>query len=464
MYLPTGRFSIDLIYIGFYRAFWNSSAQITRGTPMSDNTPKNHLARTHSWIVTERPGTKIGSKQESCLIIDFKGNVEPMTLQALSRETAAWTDYLTNLAYVQRCDPILPIAGIRRDSLVIAITADGAIVSAMATLWVSILTLGKKRLEKREIKVEIERLMHEEEEFEEAPQNKQAPKILHDIFVFLMDFQQKGGDIQLKIPDVALQENPRLKEILDIIEEHHDHVQHDSSLETITASRGDYVLVSIPGGDFQMGTPKNMAGRYDTEGPRHIVRVPEFYMGRYPVTNEEYGRFLKANPKNGQPEYWEDAQFNQPGQPVVGVSWQDAKRYCKWAGLRLPSEAEWEYACRAGTDTRYCAGDEEADLDRVGWYSGNSGDRLHPVGEKEPNAFGLYDMHGNVWEWCEDDWHERYEGAPTDSTAWIDEPRGEFRVVRGGSWGDYPVGLRAANRDLSAPDSRYPYGSFRCVR
>ena len=112
-------------------------------------------------------------------------------------------------------------------------------------------------------------------------------------------------------------------------------------------------------------------------------------MGRYPVTNEEYGRFLKDNPKIKPPEYWADRQFNQPRQPVVGVSWEDAQRYASWAGLRLPSEAEWEYACRAGTRTRFYTGDTEKDLDQAGWYSENSGGQTHPVGEKDAQRLGL---------------------------------------------------------------------------
>ncbi len=169
-------------------------------------------------------------------------------------------------------------------------------------------------------------------------------------------------------------------------------------------------------------------------------------MGRYPVTNAEYDRFLCTNPKAPEPKNWSDRKYNQPRQPVVGVSWKDAKEYAVWAGLYLPSEAQWEYACRAGSDTRYYTGDSESDLDRAGWYKKNSGDRLHPVGEKEPNAFGLYDMHGNIFEWLEDDWHADYKNAPVDGSAWIGTFRGSDRVLRGGGWYDSAMYCRTADR------------------
>ncbi|KAB2832406.1 MAG: formylglycine-generating enzyme family protein, partial [Candidatus Brocadia sp.] len=174
-----------------------------------------------------------------------------------------------------------------------------------------------------------------------------------------------------------------------------------------------------------------------------------FYMGRYPVTNEEYARFLKANPTVTEPAYWADRKYNQPKQPVVGVSWEDARHYAAWAGLRLPGEAEWEYACRAGSKTRYYSGDKDEDLARVGWYTKNSGGQLHAVGEKEPNGFGLYDMHGNVWEWIEDDWHDNYKGAPNDGRAWVDKRRGSDRVVRGGGWYGGAQGCRSAARSTA---------------
>jgi len=236
------------------------------------------------------------------------------------------------------------------------------------------------------------------------------------------------------------------------------------ALDVITADRGGYELIHIPGGKFMMGSPESEEGRYSAESPLHEVRVTDFYLGRYPVINEEYGRFLKENPKAAEPEYWADRKFNQPRQPVVGVSWEDARHYAAWAEMRLPTEAEWEYACRTGTDTRYYTGGKEKDLDRAGWYNKNSGEQLHPVGEKEPNSLGLYDMHGNVWEWVEDDWHGDYKGAPEDGCAWINEPRGGLRVIRGGGWDARAHGCRAAYRFRYEPFNRDLDIGFRLAR
>jgi formylglycine-generating enzyme required for sulfatase activity len=226
----------------------------------------------------------------------------------------------------------------------------------------------------------------------------------------------------------------------------------------------NYELVRIPAGGFLMGSPKNEKDRYDVEGPKHDVQVPAFCLGRYPVTNAQYERFLKKNPKAPKPLYWANRQFNQPRQPVVGVSWEDARVYARWTGLRLPSEAEWEYACRAGTTARFFSGDKEEDLAAVGWYGGNSEYRLHPVGEKTPNGFGLYDMHGNVWEWVEDDWHATYDKAPTNGNAWVDNPRAANRVFRGGSWGLGARFCRSAARIGYAPDDRSSGIGFRLAR
>ncbi len=231
----------------------------------------------------------------------------------------------------------------------------------------------------------------------------------------------------------------------------------------IKAQRGGYELIKIPGGTFIMGSPVTEESRSESEGPQHKVNVPVFYMGRFPVTNRQYGIFLSENPKVNEPEYWGDRSYNQSEQPVVGVNWNNAKRYAEWAGLRLPTESEWEYACRAGTETRYYLGDEEKDLERAGWYFGNSEGQLHPVGEKEPNSFGLYDMHGNIFEWCEDGWHNSYNGAPDDGRPWIDETRGSNRVIRGGGWDGNARDCRSSDRSSGGPSDGSDFLGFRLV-
>jgi formylglycine-generating enzyme required for sulfatase activity len=246
----------------------------------------------------------------------------------------------------------------------------------------------------------------------------------------------------------------------------------------IYAERGGYELVFIPGAAFMMGSPEDEEDREADESPMHEVQISDFYMGRYPVTNEEYGRFLAENPTMREPEVWGSQLYNQPNQPVVGVSWYDAKAYAEWAGLRLPTEAQWEYACRAGTATRYYTGDSESDLDRAGWYRGNSGGKLHPAGEKEPNAFSLYDMHGNVWEWCQDKCELDYEnqlivtwnytdGLVNTYTDGLVDPvctTGSSRVLRGGMFDRSAGYCRSAKRSGEHPSRRSLYLGFRLLR
>jgi formylglycine-generating enzyme required for sulfatase activity len=191
----------------------------------------------------------------------------------------------------------------------------------------------------------------------------------------------------------------------------------------------------------------------DTEMPAHEVKLAKaFYIGRYEVTQEQYQQVMGENP----------SRFKGLDLPVDSFGWNDAQAFCKKASdktgatVRLPTEAEWEYACRAGTETTYCSGDEESDLDRVGWYDGNSGLWTHPVGQKAPNAWGVFDMLGNVDEWCEDDLHENYCGAPSDGQAWNDLPRNDKHVVRGGSMDDGPQRCRSAYRRGYS----FPYVSF----
>ena len=164
--------------------------------------------------------------------------------------------------------------------------------------------------------------------------------------------------------------------------------------------------------------------------------------------------FLHDTPDKKEPEYWGDRRFNLPEQPVVGISWNDVNDYAGWAGLRLPTEAEWEYACRATTNTKFYTGNKETDLKQAGWYSSNSQNQPHPVGEKVPNKFGLYDMHGNVLEWCIDWFSENYYNVCKDQGI-IENPTGpesgSGRVLRGGGWLYFSGNCRSAFRAYDPP-------------
>jgi len=175
-------------------------------------------------------------------------------------------------------------------------------------------------------------------------------------------------------------------------------------------------MVLIRGGRFRMGGTKE---KY--EKPIHDVSMPSFLIGKYPVTFAEYDVFCEATQRD-KPN---DEGWGREQRPVINVTWNDAVAYCKWLSeqtgtiYRLPSEAEWEYACRAGSEGNYCFGSDIARLKDYAWYTENSDGKTHPVGKKQPNAWGLHDVHGNVWEWCQDTWHENYKGAPVDGSAWV---------------------------------------------
>jgi formylglycine-generating enzyme required for sulfatase activity len=188
-------------------------------------------------------------------------------------------------------------------------------------------------------------------------------------------------------------------------------------------------LVDIPAGSFSMGSAD-----YDDEKPIHKVNLKAFKIGKYPITQKQYQSVMGNNPSN----------FKGDNLPVEKVSWDDAIAFCKKISkttgqkLSLPSEAQWEYACRAGSIGEYYFGGDVNQLEKYAWYNGNSERKTHPVGEKLANSWGLYDMHGNVWEWCEDLWHENYNGAPNDGSAWLKDYKQNSRSLRGGSW-DYGV-------------------------
>jgi len=203
-------------------------------------------------------------------------------------------------------------------------------------------------------------------------------------------------------------------------------------------------LVWIPPGSFMMGS----ANGGGNEKPVHQVTIREgFYMGRHEVTQAQWRGVMGSNP----------SKFRGHGIPVEQVSWDDAVAFIARLNAqndgytyRLPTEAEWEYAARAGA-----AGDYEGDLHATAWHFGNSGLQTHPVGTKAPNAFGLYDMYGNVWEWCADLYNETYIGAPADGSAWLSGGgKHKYRVVRGCSWYDNPRLCRPSNRDWVAPERR----------
>ena len=222
--------------------------------------------------------------------------------------------------------------------------------------------------------------------------------------------------------------------------------------------RTDYEMILVKGGKFMMGSKDPEA--FKDEQPIHEVELTDFYMGKYPVTNEEYAHFIKVTGYR-EPKYWGDRNFNQSNQPVVGVSWGDAKAFAAWAGMELPTEARWEYAARSGgEDQKYAGGD---DVDKVAWYYSNSINKTHAVGEKEPNGLGLYDMSGNVYEWCEDVYdRDAYEEHNSHNPVII--TGGTSQVVRGGGWGDIPKHMRAAFRFGYVPDyCNYDLGFRLCL-
>ncbi|BDA71797.1 hypothetical protein CAL7716_059630 [Calothrix sp. PCC 7716] len=215
-------------------------------------------------------------------------------------------------------------------------------------------------------------------------------------------------------------------------------------------------LIEIPGDTFAMGSPPNEAGRTNRENPQHQVTVSSFFMGKYQVTQAQYKAIMGINPSH----------FIGANRPVEQVSWYSAMKFCKQlsqkSGLtyRLPSEAEWEYACRALTTTPFHFGESittakanyRGEKTRASALLGQYRQQTTPVGSFPPNVFGLYDMHGNVWEWCEDVWHTDYQGAPTDGSAWLNGGDDNNRVLRGGSWFDPAELCRCASREYSDPD------------
>lgn len=257
--------------------------------------------------------------------------------------------------------------------------------------------------------------------------------------------------------------------------------------KTFTNSIGmEFVLV--PEGRFIMGSPPAELGRNPNEGPQHEVQITKsFYMGKYEVKVSEFREFAKATGYKTDAEtkggawilkmdkwekkagvYWDNPVFSQKEtHPVTSVSWNDATEYAKWLSkktghsYRLPTEAEWEYAGRAGSKSAYSFGPDASELGKYAWYFDNSGSKTHPVGQKKPNAWGLYDMQGNVLEWCQD-WYGIY--APGFVVDPIGPTSGLTRVSRGGGWGTGTKDTRCAMRRSGPPSNPSDRVGFRLVR
>jgi formylglycine-generating enzyme required for sulfatase activity len=245
--------------------------------------------------------------------------------------------------------------------------------------------------------------------------------------------------------------------------------RRNGSAEFFTEDLGDGItleMVKIPDGSFTMGSPEGEEGRDSNEGPQRTVTVQPFFMGRFAITQEQYQQVMGNNP----------SRFKGEKRPVENVSWNDATNFCdilsKRIGksYRLPSEAEWEYACRALTTTPFHFGEtittELVNYDGRSTYAGapkgQYREQTVEVGTLPPNAFGLYEMHGNVWEWCQDNWHENYQGAPDNGNPWLNE-NDNRRLLRGGSWFYGPRDCRSAVRGRFSPDYRDVDRGFRVV-
>jgi formylglycine-generating enzyme required for sulfatase activity len=257
------------------------------------------------------------------------------------------------------------------------------------------------------------------------------------------------------------------------------------------------VMVVVPAGTFLMGAPTSEAAHEANESPRHTVTIArQFAVGRFEVTRAEYQSFIRATGnavgtrcvtrEGNDTRERADRNFLRPGidqtdrDPVVCISWHDARDYARWLSrrtgfrYRLLTEAEWEYAARAGSESAFPWGDSIdtslANYDGQYTYNGGTpGERrlkTMPVGSFAPNAFSLFDMTGNVWEWVLDCRHSSYEGAPNDGSAWFDDGTSDCRqrIRRGGSWDGYAKSVRSANRYWNYADFRSNYDGFRVAR
>jgi len=224
-------------------------------------------------------------------------------------------------------------------------------------------------------------------------------------------------------------------------------------------------MALIPAGEFRMGSNNGS----DDEQPVHTVYLDAFYIDKYEVTNAQYKKFMDATGHKAT-IYWDNTKYNAPDHPVVGVSWDDAKIYAKWAGKRLPTEAEWEKAARGGLKDKEYPGGESISHDDANYHGTSGKDRWEytsPVGSFAPNGYGLYDMTGNVWELCADwydaDWYDKNDYSSSPPRNPTGPSSGKRRVLRGGSWHNTAHALRCASRSFHMPSGTRGDLGFRCA-
>jgi formylglycine-generating enzyme required for sulfatase activity len=302
-------------------------------------------------------------------------------------------------------------------------------------------------------------------------------KLGNGYIVSIREIDIEKGDIELADSETT----DSLEKMLDACTNLANRLAFGNKVQKTIANEN---MVLISAGDFIMGSEEGGM----EERPVHTVYLDAFYIDKYEVTNDQYALFIATGGYNNseywtkdgwawkvsndisQPKYWTHVIFGYkategPNLPVVGVSWYEAYAYAKWAGKRLPTEAEWEKVCRAdktGSNIKYSFGNTESTLGDYAWYSKNAGMKTHPVGQKNPSNLGIYDMHGNAWEWC-NDWFQSdyYSKSPTNNPqgTWS----GIWRVLRGSSWNGDAANCRSAARGKYYPSIRNYYIGFRCA-
>jgi formylglycine-generating enzyme required for sulfatase activity len=301
--------------------------------------------------------------------------------------------------------------------------------------------------------------------YRNGAQVRSDPDFHRDMDRLIAGIQQHFGSAQTPPPSSLQQKQTFTFEVVTVNDKGQKISRKPGQAEYVSEPLGNGVtldLVKIPGGTFQMGSIES-----EKEKPIHSVTVDPFWLGKFPVTQEQYEAVMGTNPSN----------FKGAKRPAETVSWNDAVALCQCLSeklgnqYRLPSEAEWEYACRAGTTTPFYFGvtltSDLANYNGTTTYTrepkGKYREQTTDVGTFSPNGFGLYDMHGNVWEWCADHWHENYQGTPTDGSAWLSKNDNDNRLLRGGGWNSDPRPCCSAYRNNNTPVNRFNNLGFRVV-